>query len=247
MKHKKKLVVVWGMCMVLVMSLCACGKNDDNKQTETKAQYTITFMQGNKKLGEIKAEEGAVLNKEDYAEFEKIEGAEFVGWYETPGFLDSSLKDLSKDTFKKNTTLYGSFASKNVSEDTRVWYLAGTSEKSILKLSSWAGTAQAEDMEKLELKATGNAKNEFSITVDLYKGDEFQVIHDWAWADQKGFGCVTTVDETQFEGGGGLGGSAETSNINVIMDGNYTITLTTNPENSSLDTFVIVRNGDVQN
>ncbi len=247
MRNLKKITVVCGLYILLVLSLCACGKTKNEKSDDTKAQYTITFMQGDSKLGEAKVEEGAVLKAEDYTAYEKIEGATFIGWYETPGFLESSKKDLTKDTFKKNTTLYASVASLEVSEDTRVWYLAGTSEKSILKLSEWAGAVSDENKEKLELKSTGSEKNQFSITVDLYAGDQFQLIHDWAWDGQKGFGCVTTVDATQFEGSGGLGGSAETTNINVLMDGNYTITLTTNPENPSLDTFVIVRNGDVQN
>ena len=64
---------------------------------------------------------------------------------------------------------------------------------------------------------------------------------------QKGFGLFTDLDETQFASGGSLGGSEQKANVDVLMDGNYTITLTTNPDNSSLDTVVIVRNGDVTN
>ena len=46
------------------------------------------------------------------------------------------------------------------------------------------------------------------------------------------------------ESGGGLGGSANTANVNVLQDGNYTITLTTDPDNAIQDTIVVVRNGD---
>mgnify|MGYP002682571117 FL=1 len=46
------------------------------------------------------------------------------------------------------------------------------------------------------------------------------------------------------ESGGSLGGSANTANVNVLVDGNYTITLTTNPDNPALDTVTVVRNSD---
>ena len=48
-----------------------------------------------------------------------------------------------------------------------------------------------------------------------------------------------------FESGGGLGGTDNTSNVNVIMDGNYTINLTTNPDDEAHDTLTITRNGDI--
>ena len=47
------------------------------------------------------------------------------------------------------------------------------------------------------------------------------------------------------ESGGGLGASADTANVNVLMDGNYTITLTTNPSNKVQDTLIVTRNGDI--
>ena len=94
------------------------------------------------------------------------------------------------------------------------------------------------------LTKTENATNEFTITVDLFAGDQFQVIHDYSWTDQRGYGWFTEIDDAQFENGGGLGGSAKTSNVNVLMDGNYTITLTTDPDNSKQDTMKIVRNGE---
>jgi hypothetical protein len=43
---------------------------------------------------------------------------------------------------------------------------------------------------------------------------------------------------------GGLGGTDDTANVEVVVDGNYTITLTTNPDNQAQDTLSIVRNSD---
>lgn len=239
MKAMKKVMAIFAICTVLAMSLAACKDN-----AQEKAKYTITFMNGDKTLGTATVEEGANLSEGDYSEFENVEDAQFKGWYETPGFLEISLKDLKTATFTKDTTLYGSFKSSNVAEDSRLWYIVGTSEKGILKTSNWAGSLDDADKVQFQFTSTGNATNEVSVTIDLFAGDQFQVIHDWAWDDQKGFGCVTQVDETQIENGGGLGGSAETSNCNVIMDGNYTLTLTTDPDNPAQDTLIIVRNGD---
>lgn len=236
---KKKVKKILSMALTFIMSvmmLCACG----NSGAE---DITVTFMNGTTELGKLTAQAGEVLK--DYVQYETVEGFEFLGWYETPTFLESSFKDLKTATFDADTVLYGSFKNQNVAKDTRVWYVVGAGTSPILVNSNWAG-ADVEDAAKeaCKLVETGNATNEFSITLDMYAGDQFQVIHDWSWDGQKGFGCFTTIDETQMENGGGLGGSAETSNVNVLMDGNYTIVLTTDPDNAAQDTLSVVRNSD---
>ncbi len=237
---KKKMRKLLGLILAVttvMMMICACG----NEPAEEE-KITVTFMNGETQLGQVTGTKGAVL--EDYAQYETVEGYEFLGWFETPTFLESSKKDLTTATFDKDTTLYGSFKSTNVAEDTRSWYIVGAGASPVLAASSWAGGVEDSVKETCQLKATGNATNEFSITLDLYAGDQFQIIYDWQWDGQKGYGCFTTVDDTQMANGGGLAGSDDKSNVNVIMDGNYTITLTTDPDNSLQDTLVIVRNGD---
>lgn len=234
--------------LALSLSLfAACGQSTQTQDLETDpaAQCTVTFMNGEEVLGSAVATMGELLPAADYEAYENQEGMEFVGWFETPSFLESSQKDLSVDAITKDTTLYGSFRNTNVAEDTRVWYLAGTSSGGPLAASNWGNESVAEaDREAVRLQPTGNQVNEFSLTIDLYNGDQFQVIHDWAWDGQKGFGRFTQIDETQMESGGGLDGESSKANVNVIMDGNYTITLTTDPDNEALDTLSIVRNGD---
>ena len=234
-KKMKKILSLTLTFLMSVMMLCACGEAE-------AADITVTFMNGEAELGKVTAKAGEVLT--DYAQFETVENAEFLGWYETPTFLDSSLKDLTTATFDADTILYGSFKNTNVAEDTRLWYVVGAGTSPVLSASSWAGSVEDSVKADCQLVATGNAKNEFAITLDLYAGDQFQVIHDWGWDGQKGFGAFTTIDASQMENGGGLGGSAVTANVNVIMDGNYTITLTTDPDNAAQDTLPIVRNGD---
>ena len=234
-KQMKKLLGLAVTCVTLA-AVCACGE-------PAKEEITVTFYNGEETLGTVTAVAGEVLS--GYDVYETVEDAEFLGWYETPTFLETSKKDLETATFAEDTNLYGSFKSTAVAEDTRVWYVVGTGAGEVLANSNWAG-ADVDDAAKeaCKLAPTGNAVNEFSLTLDLYAGDQFQIIHDWAWDGQKGFGCFTTIDTAQMENGGGLGGSDTTSNINVIMDGNYTITLTTDPENELQDTLSIVRNGD---
>lgn len=234
-KQMKKLLGLAAVC-VTIGAACGCGET-------AKEEITVTFFNGEETLGTVTGVAGEVLS--GYEAYETVEDAEFLGWYETPTFLETSKKDLTEATFEEDTNLYGSFKSTAVAEDTREWYVVGTGVGEVLANSNWAGADVADaDKEACKLAPTGNGTNEFAITLDLYAGDQFQVIHDWAWDGQKGYGCFTTIDATQMENGGGLGGSDTTSNVNVLMDGNYTITLTTDPENELQDTLSIVRNGD---
>lgn len=251
-QRKKKTKIMW-ITIGMIAALCGCGSKQtseeasavDAVQTQQAQEITVTFMKGEETLGTVQTLAGEIIESDAYEAYEKDDGAAFLGWYETPGFLESSKKDLTQDTFDENTTLFGSFEAKEVAADTRKWYVAGTSQTGILKDNNWAGSDVAEaDREKFRLNSTGNQVNEFAITLDLYAGDQFQGIPDWNWSGQKGYGCFTQLDETQMESGGSLGDSANTANVNVLVDGNYTITLTTNPDNPALDTVTVVRNSD---
>lgn len=232
----KKIVTTLILCMTVATMACACGKEDSNKAAK---DITVTLMNGTDTLATLSAKAGETVS--DYEKYEKLDGFEFLGWFETPSFIESSKKDLAKDTFEEDATLYGSFKSTQATEDTRPWTIVGTGKGAALALSNWNNAC--EDA-LVTFQPTGKNTNEFALTVDLFNGDQFQVIHDHDWADQRGYGRFQDLDATQFENGGGLGGSDATSNINVIMDGNYTITITTDPDNAALDVFTIVRNGD---
>ena len=238
---KKMCYKLMALMTALIFVLCCftgCGKNGSSDKIK------VTFMNGEETLGTAEVASGKTLTEDDYSKYEKADDNKFMGWFETPTFLDSSKKDLSKDTFTKDTVLYGNFMSDKVTKDSSAWYIAGTSKTGILQKSNWAADADDATKKSLELKATGKNTNEFAITLDLYKEDQFQIIHDWKWDDQKGFGCITTVDTSMMESAGGLAGTSDKSNVNVLKDGNYTITLTTNPDNASQDTITVVRNSD---
>ncbi len=255
MKKLSQKLLAGAMTLAMAgMMLAGCGQTaEEGDSTKTvveeqapaeAATITITFMEGETTLGTAETAAGVALDASAFAAFENKEDYEFLGWYETPSFLESSKKDPAVDTFTEDATLFGNFKKAVVTEDTRLWYLAGTSQVGPMKDNNWAGDISDELKESFQLKATGNAVNEFQITIDLFEGDQFQVIHDWSWDGQKGFGWFTELDETQMESGGSLGGSSKTANVNVLVSGNYTITLTTDPDNQALDTLVVVRNGD---
>ena len=237
-----KMIAVTMATLMMAGGISGCGKTEVVEQP--KEEITITFKNQDETLGTAKAVCGEALDKASYESYEKIEDGEFNGWFETPSFVEASKKEPSVDTFDTDTTLYGDFRSNSVAEDTRHWYIAGSSTKGSLKLNNWAGSLSDEEKAEFELVPTGNNTNEFALTIDLFEGDQFQIIHDWSWDGQKGFGKFTEIDETQMENAGGLGGSTDTANVQVLIDGNYTITLTTNPDNQAQDTLSIVRNSD---
>lgn len=245
MKNLKRV----SFCMLAVMVMlmiagCSSKDSDTDKNAEKAVSISVTFMNGEEKLGTISATAGKVIDAASYEKFQNIENFEWSGWFETPTYLEVSKKDLTKDTFSKDTTLYGYFKPTNLTEDTRKWYIVGESsdENSVLTAGKWAGPVEDDVKAKCELLPTNVNVNEFSITVDLHAGDKFQIIHDWQWEDQKGFGYVSEYDESQIENGGGLSAETNKSNICVLMDGNYTITLSTNPDDSAMDAIVIKKN-----
>lgn len=237
----KKSFKVLSKILVLVMSmslLAACGK-------EEKAEYTITLMNGETVLGSVKATEGETLDASSYSDFENQTDYSFNGWFATPSFMEQSAYDLSTVTFTEDITLYGNFISTAFVEDTHTYYIVGDSTNGgILKGSQWAGDLSDEDKATYQLVRTQDDKNEFAVTIDLYAGDMFQVISDWQWDGQHGYGYVKDTDASIVESAGGLSDSNLKANISIIQDGNYTVTLSTDMENSDRDAIVVVRNSD---
>lgn len=243
---RKKGLLLIGTILTLGL-LTACGSSaapEGEAEASSAETITVTFLNQDETLGTATAAAGEILDPISYEAFTTVDGATLNGWYETPSFLESSKKDLSVDSFTKDTTLYGDFEYDEVAEDTRHWYIAGTSATGSLGLNNWATDLSDEEKAQFELVPTGNKTNEFALTIDLYTGDQFQIIPDWSWDGQKGYGKFTGLDESEMKNAGGLDGSDEKSNLEVLTDGNYTITLTTNPDNEVQDTLTIVRNSD---
>lgn len=210
---------------------------------------TITYQVDGKTVHTEKlAETGGVPTNYAYTPSE----GEFVGWYLTPTF--SRIYDF-KTALTEDTTLFG--AVSIYEEDTRVFYLAGAGTSPVLSTSSWGDNPT--DAHKLTKEAN---KNVFTITADFYANDQFQITSfketetdPYAWDWQYGVGYIINASELTdiVEGAGGIAASNRKSNIKILQDGNYTVTLKTYPDHidpedtehiNNLDNITIKRNGD---
>lgn len=231
------------LILVLCLNMFACGKDDD------KEEYTITFMNGETTLGTATVKEGETLDKADYEKYESLDGFTFNGWYGAASFLEESKLDLATATFTKDKNVYGDFRSANAKEDTKKYYIVGQSKekKGDLEGSQWAGASVSDTDKEKFLLTKADGANEFSITMDLYEKDMFQIIADWKWDTQIGNGYIVSPDDTLYKAGeGGLNADTKKTNTEILKDGNYTITLTTDPDNEGATEVKIVRNGDAK-
>lgn len=121
----------------------------------------------------------------------------------------------------------------DTSIDTRDFFILG------------AGTSPALNNWGLGEQLTKAAdKNEYTITLDLYAGDQFQLAINSSWSDQHGAGYLV---KNEIEGTAYFAQSDNLKgNITCQVEGNYTLTLTTNPSDSTQDTIDWVYNGEVE-
>ena len=245
MKRGKKLITAGLTFFVAAGILCGCGAA--NGTTAASQVHTITFYNGDTELGTAEAADGQVLDKASYEEFENQKDLKLIAWYGTKNFMDASQINLESNTFSEDTNIYGKFQSENLTADTRSWYLVGQSDGGSLKASAFGGTS-VDDATKAEFQMlpVQSVQNGFSITIDLFAGDEFQVIPDWSFDEQRGFGYLKDYDESCMECGYSTSGENGKANISVLADGNYTVTITTDPDNGAMDAIATVRNGDAK-
>ncbi|MDR0951623.1 MAG: InlB B-repeat-containing protein [Oscillospiraceae bacterium] len=219
------------LLLALVLSLAACGAK----------KATVTFYDGETVLKTQEVELGATAT--EYTPTK--DGSNFLGWFATPSMTHEF--DFSAP-INEDTPIYAGFA--EFTADTREFFLVGSGTSPQLLASNWGAAIAPEDkMTQTE------GKNEYTITVDLLQGDQFQFVIDSSWTDQHGFGYLTTTDlpdgTKAFSGSGGLGDAdAKKQNITVETSGNYTLTLSTFPSDiddngiALYDTITFVRNGD---
>lgn len=255
----KRTVKLLGLLLVVAMVISSMAIFVACDNTPTTKEYTVTFYDG-----------ANVLKTENVKEGEKVaswtpskDGYIFEGWYATPNF---SHKFDFDSAISENKSVYAQWSSAQQSADTREFYILGSGTSKILAASSW-GKGVFDDTMKMTKAAD---KNEYTYTVDLQKGDEFQFAIDKDWRNQRGFGylkSLTLEDGTEvFSGAATIGeNAAYRMNIKCELAGNYTFTLTTHPDDdtyetnnssyseadkekfniNSLDSITWVRNGDV--
>ncbi len=257
MKRTVKLLGLLSVVAMIVLSMVifvACDNND----VPTVKEYTVTFYDGE-----------SVLKTETVKEGEKAttwtpskDGYTFEGWYATPNFSHAFDFDAA---INENKSAFAQWSSAQQSVDTREFYILGSGTSQILSASNWGKVF--DDTTKMTKAAD---KNEYTYTVDLQVGDQFQFAINDSWHNQRGFGYLKTLtleDGTvAFSGTGTLGeNAAYRMNIKCELSGNYTFTLTTHPDDDTyetnnasysesnkesfninpLDSITWVRNGDV--
>ncbi len=201
---------------------------------------TVTFRVADEVVHtEDLGEDGGIPTRYDYTP----ETGELVGWYLTPTF--SRVYNF-KDAFTEDTTLFG--AVSVYEEDTRVYYLSGSGTSPILSTNDWGKNPTDE----AKLNPVEGEKNTFAITLDLYANDSFQVtsfdpVPTWDW--QFGAGYIINMDELEgiVEGGGGLAENTRQSNITILLDGNYTITLKTYPDHDPVENETTTQQDKINN
>ena len=213
---------------------------------EDEAKFTVTFYDGTTVITEKEVEEGgkvAAFKPSDVG-YEK-EGFAFDGWYATADFTF----DWSFDTaIDKDTNVYSMWTSSK--EDTRQWTIAGSSSAGgPLAAIGWNGGPIEGENGNILKKTEG--RNEFTITIDLYVGDQFQFcIQDeegvWNTDDASGGGARggQYLEENEYMSAPGTGLGDGQVNITVSVSGNYTLTLTTDAEDKNVGSIKVVRNGD---
>lgn len=240
MKHFLKKLMVTAMSAMILMGLTAgCGSTDSSEE-----KYVISFYNADKLLGTVEIASGQVMDASAYEVYAAQEGFELTGWYGTKTFIDASLVDLGAATFTEDTNLYGKFKSTDLKEDIRKWYIVGESDRGSIKVTKFGGSVDDSIKEGFLLTSTGDGSNTFVITLDLFAEDAFQVIPEWSFDEQRGFGYVKEYDAADAESGYSQSGDDKKANIKVLRDGNYTVSITTDPENGAMDEIKIVRNSD---
>lgn len=187
----------------------------------SKPACTVTYYDtdGTSVLQTDTAEEGSILTPADISK----DGFKFVGFFGTPQL---SHKFDFTVPIEGDVSIFCGFVQSV--PDTREFYIVGGGASPLLAASNWGNAINPEHQ---LVKAQDS--NTYTITLDLFQGDEFQFVLNDSWENQRGYGyCVSTgQDGVEYLSGSGDFGdaSAKRSNIRCLVSGNYTFVLTTNP------------------
>lgn len=237
MRKSRAMFMVLLCIFVSVFLLTACGNSDSAKEPDQDSSkevtentlYTVTFydMDGSTELSKEEVKESEYVKeyipqKDNYV---------FMGWYATPTL--SHKYDFSTP-ITADTKIFAGFLEDK--EDTRSFAIVGSGKSPILVTSNWG--AVIDDSHTLTKDANGNA---YSIDIDLYEGDEFQLVINTAWNNQRGAGYLTTTSKDGIDYFAGAGSNyqsdeAKKANIKTLKSGNYTMKLTTYPGADVYDT-----------
>ena len=223
---KGKILTILSLMLLTVVSsvFVACTPVDAKEFT-----LTLYDQDGTTIIQTITVEEGQAPTK---PEDPQKAGFVFSGWFVTP--TSSKAFDFSA-VMKEDANAYAQWKTADFQDD-RDWVLSGS-------INGWGSRLDGYHLSKKEGKG-----NVYEITLDLYVDDEFQLtvlLEDGSLSyttegARAAFSHVVVGTE-YVEGAGGLG---TYKNIVVKQDGNYTLSLTTDPETDNNE-LTVIRNGEV--
>lgn len=233
-KSRARLMVILSI-FVSVLLLTACGNSNSatepavSEENIEKSLYTVTFydMDGSTELSKEEVKENELVseytpNKDNFR---------FMGWYATPSLTHKY--DFSTPVTADMELFAGFLEDK---EDTRSFAIVGSGKSPVLVTSNW-GTV----IDDNHILTKEPDENVYSISLDLYEGDEFQLATNTSWFNQRGAGYLTTSSKDGVEYFSGSAGNYQSSeakkaNIKCLKSGNYTLKLTTYPGADVYDT-----------
>ena len=273
MMKKVQKALITALCLAVgACALTACGDDTPNNPGGDN-KVTVTFYDA---TGTNTPSEMTVLKTEKIEKGGTVEsyvptkggGYEFVNWYATPS---KSHKFDFTEEINENIAIYGGF-SKYVA-DTRDFYILGAGTSNIL-IDGWefvkndASWNAKKDNHKFTKTAN---KNEYTLTLDLRENDQFVIASTKEYHFKHGAGYLTSTTLANgtnvFEGQRSVyDDSFWGTDIQVKYSGNYTLKLTTHPNEdwfdkngnnyteetkevyarNPYDTIEWVRNGDCQ-
>ena len=195
----------------------------DATDDKTQTSHVVTFYDSD---GKTALETKDVKDGECVEEYvPEKDGYTFAGWFATP---QMSHKFDFSTAITQDTDIFAGFVSYQ--EDTRTFAIVGSGTSPVLMESNWGAViGDAQTM----VKEDNPDANVYTITLDLESGDEFQFAINSSWNDQRGSGYLSAFSkdgEEYFKNSGSLGdASTKRANIECLISGNYTFTLTTYP------------------
>ncbi len=190
MKTKKWLSLVMAAAMAISMTAIFAGCNGENGNGNEKPgdQITVTWYDGRSELKTEKLDKGSKATEWTP---EKT-GYEFKGWFEEASL--SIAFDFGK-ALQEDTDIFAKWLdTTNVTEDTNSYYVIGTGSGT-MKDSAWGHSPAAES---LNLKKVEGQTNAFTITLDMYAGDRFQICFGGGWDGQMGIGYLQGAEYADF-------------------------------------------------